>query len=512
MNSELSRRTVLKGAGAITLVSLGTSAGSGAQTEVRTAVDRQNQITTGRFEVRLDDVQVQGWEAVTIPGTMVEQTADREETDPDHQRQLWGQTNYGDLTMRRVFRSEDTQIREWRDAVTEGRTSEGRKTVTVELMDETGTPQVRWEFEDAWVRAYDPITLSTSQEDGPAMESISVAFEDMNTIWQQDSTARTGETPFSATNNGGKLVIGGTKTNDITLERGQFQITGVVDEANGTWESTDVEIGDIRVSGLQLSASAPNGFEGEFDRDTGTVSIEGKLVVSTFSDDLEFDLAGSTSGAGQSNLEDRSVELVDDTFLVEKTGSETINQALGLPADEPGENRLELPLELEFEGAERTPPAVEIDPLSFEGVPTGQSETKTTTITNTGDRPLDVSELTIDDDSLTVGNSPGTIEAGEAVSVSVTYAPSTPGTVEATLNISAASGASAGDTTVQGEAVEASTPEETTVPGDATEATSSEETIGASGPGFGIESALVSLGSAGYLLQRQLSDDDTESE
>jgi phage tail-like protein len=506
MNSELSRRTVLKGAGAITLLSLGTSAGSGAQTEVRPAVDPQNQITTGRFEVRIDDVQVQGWEAVTIPGTMVEQTAYREGNDPDHQRQLWGQTNYGDLTMRRVFRSGETQVREWRDAVTEGRTSEARKTVTVELMDETGAPQVRWDFEDAWVKAYDPITLSTSQEDGPAMESVSVTFGDMTTTWEPDSTARTGETPFSATNDGGKLVIGGTKRNDITLEQGQFQITGVVDEANGTWESTDVEIGDIRVSGLQLSASAPNGLGGEFDRDTGTVSIEGKLVVSTFSDELELDIAGSTSGAGQSNLEERSVELVDDTFLVEKTGSETINQALGLPADEPGENRLELPLELDLEGAEQTPPTVDIDSLSFEGVPVGQSETKTTTITNTGDRPLDVSELTIDDDSFTVGDSPGTIEAGEAVSVSVTYAPSTPGTVEATLNISAASGTSAGNTTVQAEAVEPSTPEETTTQGETA------ETTGVSGPGFGIESALVSLGSAGYLLQRRLSDDDIESE
>lgn len=508
MNSEFRRRTVLKGAGAITLLSLGASASSGAQT----AVDRQSPITTGRFEVRLDDVEVQGWEAVTIPGTTVEQGTYREDSDSDQEKQLWEETTPDDLTMRRVFVSGDTQIRDWQDAVTAGRASEGRKTVTVELMDERGTPRVRWEFEDAWVRASDPITLSPSQEDGPAMESISVAFGNMNTTWEQDSTAHTDETRFSATNNGGKLVIGGTRTNDITLEQGQFQIAGVVDETDGTWESTDVEIGDLEASGLQLSASAPDGFEGEFDRDSGTVSIEGKLVVSAFSDEIVLDIAGSTSGAGQSNLEDRSVELVDDTFLVGKTGSEALDQRLGLPADEPGENRLELPLELEFEDAARTPPAVEIEPLSFDGVPAGQSETKTTTITNTGDRPLDVSGLTIDDDSLTAGDSPGTIEAGEAVSVSVTYAPSTPGTVEATLNVSAANGMSAGNAIVQGDAVEPSTPEETTAQGDAAGSTSSAETIGSSGPGFGIESALVSLGSAGYLLQRRLSDDDTESE
>ena len=496
MNSEFRRRTVLKGAGAITLLSLGASAGSGAQTEVRPAGDRQNPMTTGRFEVRLDDVEVQGWDAVTIPKTTVEQATYREGTNPDQQQQLFEETTSDDLRMRRVFVSGDTQIRDWQDAVIEGRVSEGRKTVTIELMDQEGRPQVRWVFEDAWVRASDPITLSPSQEGGPAMESISVAFENMSTIWEQDSTAPTGETRFSATNNGGKLVIGGTRTNEITLEQGQFRISGVVDETDGTWQSTDVEIGELEAAGLQLSASAPDGFEGEFDRDTGTVSIEGKLVVSTLSDDLALDIAGSTSGAGQSNLEDSSVELVDDTFLVEKTGADTLDRGLGLPADEPGENRLELPLEFEFEDVAQTPPDVEIEPLSFDGVPVGKSETKTTTVTNTGDRPLTVSELTIDDDSLTAEDSPEAIEAGEAVSVSVTYAPATPGTVEATMTISTAGGTIAGNATVQGEAVEPSTPE---------------ETIGSIGPGFGIESALVSLGSAGYLLQRRLSDDDTES-
>lgn len=497
MNSEFSRRTVLKGAGAITLLSVGTSAGSGAQTEVLPAADRQNPITTGRFEVRLDGVQVQGWEAVTIPGTTIEQATYREGTDPDHQRQSWKETTPDELTMGRVFVIGDTQIRDWRDAVTEGRTSEGRKTVTVEVMDEQGSPQIRWEFEDAWIKTYDPITLSTSQEDGPATESISVAFQNMNTIWEQNATTPTGKTRFSATNTGGKLVIGGNRTNEIPLEQGQFQINGIINETDGTWESTNVEIGDLEVSGFPLSASAPNGFEGEFDRDTGTVSIEGRLVVNALSDGLTLDIAGSTSGVGQSNLEDGAVTLVDDTFIVEKTGSDTVDQRLGLPADEPGENRLELPLELEFEDAGQTPPAVKIEPLSFDGIPVGKSETKTTTVTNTGDRPLDVSEVTIDDNSLTAEDSPDTIEAGEEVSVSVTYAPSTPGTVEATMNISAAGGTSAGSATVQGEAVEPTSPE---------------ETVGASGPGFGIGSALVSLASAGYLLQRRVSDDETESE
>jgi phage tail-like protein len=496
MNSELRRRTLLKGAGAITLLSLGAGAGSGAQTEVRSATDPQDPITTGRFEVRLDGDQVRGWEAVTIPGTTVEQTTYREDTDSDHQRKRWGQTNYGDLAMRRVFRSGETQVREWRDTVIEGKASEGRKTVTVELMDEEGAPQIRWEFEDAWVRAYDPITLSTGQEDGPAMESISVAFQNMNTIWEQGSTARRGKTRFSATNTGGKVVIGGSKTNEISLEQGTFQIEGVINETDGTWESSNVEIGDLEVSGFQLSASAPNGFEGQFDRDTGTVSVEGTLVIDTLSDELALDIAGSASGVGQNTLEDGSVTLVDDTFIVERTGSDTLDRTLGLPADEPGENRLELPLEFEFEDAGRTPPAVELEPLSFDGVPAGKSETKTTTVTNTGDRPLTISEITIDGDSFTVEDSPDTVEAGEEVSVSVTYAPSTPGPAEATMTIFAAGGTSAGNATVRGEAVEPSSPE---------------ETVGAGAPGFGIGSALASLASAGYLLQRRLPDDETES-
>ena len=60
-----------------------------------------------------------------------------------------------------------------------GNLDEGRKELAVVLMDEEGADQIRWEFENAWVKDYEPPVLDASADGDVATESITVAFDMM---------------------------------------------------------------------------------------------------------------------------------------------------------------------------------------------------------------------------------------------------------------------------------------------------------------------------------------------
>jgi len=179
-----SRRTVMKVAGSITLLNVAASTPVGA-------VDRHGPTYAGRFRVEIDDVEVPGWQRVTIPSSSTEQGEYREGDGPDREQQIWGQTTFGDLVMERGVQPGDTRIFDWREAVRTGDVDGGHKEVAVVLMDEEGAPLIRWEFEDAWIKEYHPPELDASADD-VATESIVVPFDTMIPDWEP------GETEFEA--------------------------------------------------------------------------------------------------------------------------------------------------------------------------------------------------------------------------------------------------------------------------------------------------------------------------
>ena len=134
---------------------------------------------TGRFKVEIDDVEVPGWRSVQIPSSSTEQGEYREGDDPDWEKKIWGQTTFDDLEMERGVQPGDSRIFDWREQVRMGNLDEGRKEVAVVLMDEEGSPQIRWEFQRAWIKDYEPPVLDASADGDVAIESISVAFDKM---------------------------------------------------------------------------------------------------------------------------------------------------------------------------------------------------------------------------------------------------------------------------------------------------------------------------------------------
>lgn len=141
--------------------------------------DRHGPMRTGRFMVEIDDVEVPGWRSVTIPSSSTEQGEYREGEEPDWEKKIWGQTTFADLEMERAVQPGDTRIFDWREEVRIGNVDDGRKQVAVILMDEEGEPQIRWEFEGAWIKFYRPPRLDASADDDVATERITVAFDTM---------------------------------------------------------------------------------------------------------------------------------------------------------------------------------------------------------------------------------------------------------------------------------------------------------------------------------------------
>ncbi|MEF8814299.1 MAG: phage tail protein [Halovenus sp.] len=143
------------------------------------AIDRHGPVKTGLFEVQIDDVEIPGWQSVSLPGRSVEQGSYREGNDPEYEKKTWGQPTFDDLEMERGVKPGETELRDWFEDVRAGKADEGRKEIAVKLLDEEGEVQIQWEFTDAWIKNYDPPELDASADGEMATESITVAYDRM---------------------------------------------------------------------------------------------------------------------------------------------------------------------------------------------------------------------------------------------------------------------------------------------------------------------------------------------
>lgn len=141
--------------------------------------DRHGPMKTGRFEVRIDDVEVPGWTAVDLPSRTTAETEYREGDSDAESRTVTGQTEFDDLEMERGVKPGDTKLWDWRRDVEAGRIEDARKSIRVALKDEEGNDGMVWEFTDAWVKGYEPPELDAGSDGGVAIESVTVKFDKM---------------------------------------------------------------------------------------------------------------------------------------------------------------------------------------------------------------------------------------------------------------------------------------------------------------------------------------------
>ena len=236
MDNTLRRRDIIKTGGALTLLSATAFATRTEGQELLAAIDRHGPMRVGRFTVEIDDVEVPGWRWVAIPSSHTEQGEYREGEDPDWEKKIWGQTRFDDLEMERSVQPGDTRIFDWREAVRLGDVDEGRKEVAVVLMDEEGEPQIRWEFDGAWIKEYHPPKLDASADGEIATETITVAFDKVATKWDEIEGV---ESQFEAGQD--EVSVG----EEITFDASASEPADVIDSYQWDFGDGTVKTGEV---------------------------------------------------------------------------------------------------------------------------------------------------------------------------------------------------------------------------------------------------------------------------
>lgn len=140
-------------------------------------IDRDQPYKGSRFEVDLDEYDVQDFLEVRLPESMTQVNNYRTGTDGPFHRKLWGATTHEDLVLIRGADDNDDLL-EWRQKVNDGEIEDARvDTIEVKLLTEDGEAGPRWVFADAWPREYHPPNLSATDPD-VALEAIVLAFDD----------------------------------------------------------------------------------------------------------------------------------------------------------------------------------------------------------------------------------------------------------------------------------------------------------------------------------------------
>ncbi|MFC4544380.1 cell surface glycoprotein [Halosolutus amylolyticus] len=223
----------------------------------------------------------------------------------------------------------------------------------------------------------------------------------------QDDT--NGDASFTAYGQEGTIILGGDREvvfpesdedepqpenapENVEWEDESFVIDADVDLEEGTWEADAEDVAIPLITSFNVDAdraevqmSAPNGFEGTIDPETGEMTAEADFEIesevigplrgiapdSTCVTETELEM---TTGTSDNGLEGTPFEvdaesgtatatLVDDTFAV--PGFDTVDgvgpvcgsaaDEFGLPAEESGDNEFEIELWFDLEGFEESP-------------------------------------------------------------------------------------------------------------------------------------------------------------
>jgi len=146
----------------------------GSRNDATVVAVQHGPMRTGRFVVEIDDVAVPGWRSVAIPSRFTEED-EYQEGDSGGS----GQSAIAHPDMARAVKPDDTTLHDWAEAVRQGDVEEGRKEISIVLLDENGETQAEWELQKAWIATYDPPELDASADGDVATESITVAFDKM---------------------------------------------------------------------------------------------------------------------------------------------------------------------------------------------------------------------------------------------------------------------------------------------------------------------------------------------
>jgi phage tail-like protein len=112
-----------------------------------------------KFRVEIDNVVEAHFSEVAIAETTTEAIDYREGTEPNHVRKLPGLTKFGNITLKRGI-TDSMVIYQWHKDIMDGKIGSKRKSLTIIVIDESGTDRARYVVSEAWPTKYDPSDLN----------------------------------------------------------------------------------------------------------------------------------------------------------------------------------------------------------------------------------------------------------------------------------------------------------------------------------------------------------------
>jgi len=131
-----------------------------------------------RFLVEIDGINQAGFSECSGFGSEVEVIEYREGGEQVAVRKLPGRVKFPNITLKRGV-TNSRELYDWHRAVLQGQVQ--RKSGAIILLDDAGTPQVRWVFREAWPIKYEGPDLCAKGSD-VAIETLVITCESLELV------------------------------------------------------------------------------------------------------------------------------------------------------------------------------------------------------------------------------------------------------------------------------------------------------------------------------------------
>ena len=139
---------------------------------------RKDPLRNFRFRLEIDGIQQAGFSEVSGFDVTVDPIDYREGSDATHVRKLTGLTKYGNVTLKWGV-TNSMELYEWHRRIVDGTID--RKSAAIEVFDEAGNAQARWEIAEAWPSKYDPMDLNAKGND-VSIEMLEIVNEGVKRV------------------------------------------------------------------------------------------------------------------------------------------------------------------------------------------------------------------------------------------------------------------------------------------------------------------------------------------
>ena len=125
------------------------------------------------FLVEIDGVALAGFSEVSGLESETAVIEYRVGGEPSRVRKLPGLTKFANIVLKRGI-TQDADLWNWRKSVEDGNVD--RRNGSIVLLDDSGTPVVRWNFFEGWIAKWEGPTLSATANE-VAIETLEIAHE-----------------------------------------------------------------------------------------------------------------------------------------------------------------------------------------------------------------------------------------------------------------------------------------------------------------------------------------------